>query len=84
MLGWKGESRRDDVRCVDEESSGDLADSGLGGVFGTEGLGLVLINVGGGGDATTLNGFCTSKFCKHLQSLIGAGGGSRNEFADSD
>jgi len=61
LLGWNGSGRRDGVRWINEEGDKDLADSGLGGVFETERLYLVLVDVGEG-DTTTLNGFDTSKF----------------------
>ena len=49
------------MRWIDEEGDKDLADSGLGRVFETEGLDLVLVDVREG-DATTLDRFDTSKF----------------------
>ena len=49
----------------------DLADSGSGGVFETERLYFVLVDVGKG-DTTALNGFDTSEF---LQAIVETGRG---------
>lgn len=50
----------DGVRWIHEEGDKDLADTGLGRVFETERLNLVLVDVGEG-NTTTLDGFDASK-----------------------
>jgi len=60
-LGCNGGSGRGGVCWVDEEGDKDLADSGLGRVFETERLNLVLVDVREG-DTTALGGLDTSEF----------------------